>query len=158
MTSGDGNIALWLTNAEVIPFSIRSRLDEDLNENVKEIEKPGEMPDWQENIIVYDLIFENVGEDAIATLFADVFGSGFGTLWENLASDTLESDAATAYLNAKHNQLTGEFNPIYESVSPEDIVNFYVLAKNGSPGFTTSSGTEIDVTFNAGFYLGTITH
>lgn len=173
MTSGDGNINHWLINAGVIPFSIRIRSDEidtenavedgrentteDVIENVKEIQKPSEIPDWLENIEIYDLIFAIAGEDAEATLFADIFGSGTGTLWENLANDTLESDAATAYLNAKQNQITSEFNPIYENVSPEDIVNFYVLAKDGSSGFTTSSGTEIDATFNAGFYLATIT-
>ncbi len=159
-TSGNGCVDYWL-DAGLIPFDIKIKI------NKKGIEKKKihifdiakNKWRWKTNADAYDQIFAFAGENAEATLFADIFGSGSGTLWENLTDSSIESDAATAYLNASLNVVRGEFNPVYEDITPEDIVNFYVLAINGAPGFTTSSGTVIDSSFNAAYYLaGIIIH
>ncbi len=155
-TSGNGCVDYWL-DAGLIPFDIK--LNKKGKKKIRKFDANGDWK-WEVNDDVYDQISGFTGKErAKATLFIDVFGSGIGTLWENLTDNSIESDAATAYLNASLNVVQGEFNPVYEDISPDDIVNFYTLAINGVPGFTTSSGTVIESSFNAAYYLaGIIIH
>jgi len=145
----DGNIQHWLS-AEVIPFSIRKHNGE------KQIFKNGT---WIKKRAIYNAIQRFAGNNATATTFSSIFGSGFGSdsVWQVLHDnpDSLEFHAIADYLNAKLNEATGIFNPVYEGIAPSDIVGLYQLGISGS-GFTTSSGFVVPDDFDVLGYLVSI--
>lgn len=83
---------------------------------------------YQENSCVYDAIKAAFGVNAQATTFASIFGgSGSSTLWEVLYNNpgSLEFHAIADYLNAGLNKATGQFNPVYDGITPQYIVKVY---------------------------------
>jgi len=158
-TSGNGNINDWLTAGE-IPFDTRGAASSDgdndsdssSGSSSQEIEKePG---NWVSNSAIFQKIKAYTNSDQnLATRFSDVFGSGTGTLWEVLSAGTVASDAVADYLNAKINAVDNRFSPVYDTITPTDIINLYQLYNGDISSFTTSSGVVIDNTFNVANYL-----
>jgi len=143
-TSGNGNINDWL-GAGIVPFDIQ------IVGGQKQISKNSS---WVTNAAIYDAI-NTSGLGTAATTFSSIFGSGSGTLWDALSAGTgtVQSDAVADYLNAKINAVDNRFSPVYDTITPTDIVNLYQLYNGDISSFTTSSGVVIDNTFNVANYL-----
>ncbi len=149
----DGNIQHWLA-AGVVPFDIRIANGE------KQIYKNGT---WKKKPAIYDAI-DNSGLGTMATLFSSIFGgSSTDSVWQVLKDNpgSFEFHAIADYLNAKLNQATGEFSPVYDGIDPADIVALYQNSDSSGivvSSFTTSTGYLVPAGFDARAYLESIHH
>ena len=148
----NGGIDDWLA-AGVVPFAIQK------SGANKQIFRNG---NWENNTVVYDKILasglNSTGVDtASATAFNDVFTAGpTSSFWDVLAGGGFDADAAAVYLNAAINNVDSRFNPVYDTITPADIINLYLLNAGVISSFTTSSGVTIHDTFNVANYFAMI--
>ena len=167
----DGNIHQWL-DAGVIPFKTRKKRLVSGEPKVKQIKKNGiwypsssTAPDATRVATVFDAIQAKTGQNSNQpTLFSDIFGgSSTATVWEAVCDtgNQLARHAAADYLNAALHLATGIFSPVYDVISPNDIVSLYQNSDSGgivSAAFTTSSGYIVPSGFNAQAYFESIHH
>lgn len=121
----DGNLNQWCL-AGVNPFSI------DMDGTTKRVLYQGvprfgkdSTANWEK---IHIKIADTFNANASATTFNSVFGGPDSrSLWDVLdnANGSLEWHAIADYLNAKLNEATGQFNLVYEDITPEYIVSIY---------------------------------
>ncbi|PPD40961.1 MAG: hypothetical protein CTY17_04920 [Methylomonas sp.] len=123
--NSDGNLNQWLA-AGVNPFSIRRTRVNGVFQN--QVRYQGI---WRTGVTwepIYGLINNRFGNGVAAHTFSSVFGgTNSRSLWDVLdqQSGSLEFHAIAVFLNARLNQVTGQFNPIYLEITPAYIVSIY---------------------------------
>lgn len=121
----DGNLNQWCS-AGVTPFTIQKvKIN---NVWVKQVWYQNSWKSGNSWTTIYNKIFGAFGANAQATTFKSVFGgSDARSLWDVLdtSNGSLEWHAIADYLNAKLNQVTGQFNPAYQDITPAYIIGVY---------------------------------